>query len=349
MSKRLNRRICLAAHPVGFPSANDFSLVEGVAPEPADGEMLCRTIYLSLDPYMRGRMNPGASYAAGVSPGDVMVGGTVSQVVESKLDGYEKGDIVLTANGWQEYALSVGTGVRQIDPKVAPISTALGVLGMPGHTAYVGLLDHGRPKSGETVVVSAASGAVGAVVGQIAKRLGCRVVGVAGAQQKCDYVMSELGFDACVSHLADDFTESLGAACPNGIDVYFENVGGKVFESVLPLLNDFARVPVCGRIANYNLTEAPAGPDGVPKLMGLTLVRRITFRGFIVFDHMDRFPAFLRDMSGWIQEGAIQYREHVVEGLDRSVSAFLGLLRGENFGKLLVRVSDDPTRVRPMP
>lgn len=345
MSKRLNHRVCLASHPVGFPSANDFSLLKDVAPEPAEGEMLCRTIYLSLDPYMRGRMNSGPSYAPGVPVGDVMVGGTVSQVVESKLDGYSEGDIVLTANGWQEYALSDGTGVRKLDPTGAPISTALGVLGMPGHTAYVGLLDHGRPKPGDTVVVSAASGAVGAIVGQIAKREGCRVVGVAGASQKCDYVTSQLGFDACVSHLEENLPESLRAACPNGIDVYFENVGGKVFEAVLPLLNDFARVPVCGRIANYNLTEAPSGPDGVPKLMGLTLVRRITFRGFIVFDHMDRFPDFLRDMTGWIRDGSIHYREHVVEGLESSVSAFLGLLRGENFGKLLVRVSDDPTRV----
>jgi NADPH-dependent curcumin reductase CurA len=338
-----NHQIRLAAHPVGFPSETDLLLVETPLPEPAAGRMLCRTIYLSLDPYMRGRMNPGPSYAKGVELGDAMVGGTVSQVVESRLAGYAAGDLVLTANGWQDYALSDGAGVRKLDPAVAPISTALGVLGMPGHTAYVGLLDHGRPKPGETVVISAASGAVGAVVGQIAKIRGCRVVGIAGAPEKCDYVTGELGFDACVSHRADDLPGVLRAACPSGIDVYFENVGGKVFEAVLPLLNDFARIPVCGRIANYNLTEPPPGPDQVARLMGLTLVRRLTFRGFIVFDHLDRQPDFLRDVSAWIRDGAIKYREHVVDGLDGAIPAFLGLLRGENFGKLLVRVSDDPT------
>ena len=343
MTAAANRQIRLAAHPAGFPSETDFSSTETPVPEPAHGQMLCRTVYLSLDPYMRGRMNPGPSYAKGVDLGEVMVGGTVSQVVESRLDGYSAGDIVLTANGWQDYALSDGAGVRKIDPADAPISTALGVLGMPGHTAYVGLLDHGRPKPGETVVVSAASGAVGAVVGQIAKLRGCRVVGIAGAREKCEYVTDELGFDACVSHRADDLPGALRAACPGGVDVYFENVGGKVFEAVLPLLNNFARIPICGRIANYNLTEPPPGPDQVARLMGLTLVRRLTFRGFIVFDHLDRQPDFLRDVATWIRQGGIKYREDVVDGLDRAVPAFLGLLRGENFGKLLVRVSDDPT------
>ena len=344
MTAATNRQVRLAAHPSGFPSESDFSHTETPVPEPAAGQMLCRTIYLSLDPYMRGRMNPGPSYAKGVDLGEVMVGGTVSQVVESKLAGYAAGDIVLTANGWQDYALSDGTGVRKLDAADAPISTALGVLGMPGHTAYVGLLDHGRPKPGETVAVSAASGAVGAVVGQIAKIEGCRVVGIAGAAEKCMYVTDELGFDACVSHRAEDLPGALRAACPGGIDVYFENVGGKVFEAVLPLLNDFARVPVCGRIANYNLTEPPPGPDRVARLMGLTLVRRLTFRGFIVFDHLDRQPDFLRDVAAWIRRGRIKYREDVVDGLDRAIPAFLGLLRGENFGKLLVRVSEDPTR-----
>ena len=234
--------------------------------------------------------------------------------------------------------------MRKLDPAAAPISTAVGVLGMPGMTAYVGLLDHGRPQAGETVVVSAASGAVGAVVGQIAKIKGCRVVGIAGAPEKCAYVTADLGFDACVSHREEDLPAALRAACPDGIDVYFENVGGRVFEAVLPLLNEFARVPVCGRIANYNLTEPPPGPDHVPRLMGLTLVRRLTFRGFIVYDHREREPEFLRDVSAWIRDGRVQYREDVVDGLDRVVPAFQGLLRGENFGKLLVRVSEDPTR-----
>ena len=338
-----NRQVRLAAHPTGFPRETDFSFVETPVPEPAAGQMLCRTIYLSLDPYMRGRMNPGPSYAKGVGLGEVMVGGTVSRVVESRLAGYAAGDLVLTANGWQDYGLSDGAGVRKLDPAEAPISTALGVLGMPGHTAYVGLLDHGRPQPGETVVVSAASGAVGAVVGQIAKIKGCRAVGIAGTPDKCAYVTGGLGFDACVNHREDDLRGALRAACPDGVDVYFENVGGKVFEAVLPLLNDFARVPVCGRIANYNQTEPPPGPNQVARLMGLTLVRRLTFRGFIVFDHLDRQPDFLRDVGAWIRAGAVKYREDVVEGLDRAVPAFLGLLRGENFGKLLVRVSEDPT------
>lgn len=344
MTPTVNRQVRLAAHPDGFPRESDFNVTDSPVPEPDAGQMLCRTIYLSLDPYMRGRMNPGPSYAPGVGLGEVMVGGTVSEVVQSNLDGYLPGDIVLNANGWQQFGLSDGAGVRKLDPSIAPISTALGVLGMPGMTAYVGLLDHGQPQPGETVVVSAASGAVGAVVGQIARIRGCRVVGIAGAQEKCDYVVDELGFDACVTHRCDDLADALRAACPNGIDVYFENVGGKVFDAVLPLLNTFARVPVCGRIANYNLTGAPSGPDGVPRLMGLTLVRRITFRGFIVFDHHDREADFLRDVSGWLRAGQVRYREDIVEGIDRAVGAFRGLLEGGNFGKLLVRVADDPTR-----
>lgn len=344
MTPTVNRQVRLAAHPDGFPRESDFTVTDSPVPEPDAGQMLCRTIYLSLDPYMRGRMNPGPSYAPGVGLGEVMVGGTVSEVVHSNLDGYVPGDIVLNANGWQQFGLSDGAGVRKLDPSIAPISTALGVLGMPGMTAYVGLLDHGQPQPGETVVVSAASGAVGAVVGQIARIRGCRVVGIAGAQEKCDYVVDELGFDTCVTHRRDDLADALRAACPNGIDVYFENVGGKVFEAVLPLLNTFARVPVCGRIANYNLTGAPPGPDGVPRLMGLTLVRRITFRGFIVFDHRDREADFLRDVSGWLRAGQVRYREDIVEGIDLAIGAFRGLLEGGNFGKLLVRVADDPTR-----
>ena len=344
MSTRINRQIVLHSRPDGFPSEADFRLVEGPAPEPAAGEMLVRTIYLSLDPYMRGRMNAGPSYAAPVELGDVMTGGTVGQVVASRHDGFAEGDLVLAGAGWQEYGLSDGRGVRKLDPAAAPISTALGVLGMPGLTAYVGLLEVGGLKDGDVVVVSAVSGAVGAVVGQIAKIRGHRVVGVAGAQKKCDYVVDELGFDACVSHRSDTLAGDLKAACPDGIDLYFENVGGKVFDAVLPQLNPFARVPVCGRIASYNATSLPEGPNRVPQLMGLALVRRLTIRGFIVFDHAHLEPDFLRDVGGWIRSGELKYREDVVEGLDNAVGAFLGLLRGENFGKLLVRVSDDPTR-----
>ena len=344
MSTRINRQILLHGRPDGFPSEADFRMVEAPAPEPAAGEMLVRTIYLSLDPYMRGRMNAGPSYAAPVELGDVMTGGTVGQVAASRHGGYAEGDLVLAGAGWQEYGLCDGRGVRKLDPAAAPISTALGVLGMPGLTAYVGLLEVGGLKDGDVVVVSAASGAVGAVVGQIAKIRGHRVVGVAGARKKCDYVVDELGFDACVSHRSETLAGDLQAACPDGIDLYFENVGGKVFDAVLRLLNPFARVPVCGRIASYNATLLPDGPDRVPQLMGLALVRRLMIRGFIVFDHAHLEPDFLRDVGGWIRSGELKYREDVVEGLDNAVGAFLGLLRGENFGKLLVRVSDDPTR-----
>ena len=343
MPDRTNRQIRLAAHPAGLPKPSDLNMSEEAVPSPGVGQMLCRTIYLSLDPYMRGRMNQGPSYAKGVDLGEVMVGQTVAQVVESSLDGYEPGDFVLTSNGWQEYALSDGQGVRKLDPADAPISTALGVLGMPGMTAYAGLLRVGELKDGDSVVVSAASGAVGAVVGQIAKLKGCHVVGVAGAPEKCDYVTGELGFDACVSHLSETMPEELAAACPDGIDVYFENVGGKVFEAVLPLLNNFARIPICGRIATYNDSGPPPGPNMVPRLMGLTLVRRLMFRGFIVFDHADLEADFLRDVGAWIRSGELKYREHIVEGIDNTVEAFLGLFSGANFGKLLVRVSDDPT------
>ena len=344
MSTRINRQIQLRSRPEGFPTEADFRMVEAPAPDPAPGQMLVRTIFLSLDPYMRGRMNAGPSYAPAVDLGGVMPGGTVGQVAASRHDGFAEGDLVLSGAGWQEYVLSDGRGVRKLDPRDAPISTALGVLGMPGFTAWVGLTEVVALKPGDVVVVSAASGAVGSAAGQIAKLRGHRVVGVAGAQKKCDYVVNELGFDACVSHRSDTLADDLKAACPDGIDLYFENVGGKVFDAVLPLLNPFARVPVCGRIASYNATSLPDGPDRVPQLMGLALVRRLTIRGFIVFDHADRESDFLRDMGGWIRSGELKYREDVVDGLDNAVRAFLGLLRGENFGKLLVRVSDDPTR-----
>src|ERR1700757_1573985 len=270
-----NRRILLARRPAGEPSEADFTFSEGTLEDPQPGQMLLRTLWLSLDPYMRGRMSDRKSYSPSVGLGDVMVGGTVSEVIASKLEKFAPGDIVEGRTGWQEYALSDGAGMRKVHPSLAPISTALGVLGMPGRTAYFGLLSVGQPKAGETVVVSAAAGAVGAIVGQLAKIKGCRVVGIAGAQEKCAYVVDELGFDECVSHREPDLAQRLEKACPNGIDVYFENVGGKVFEAVLPLLNDFARVPVCGLIAHYNDIELPAGPNQVPALMLATLVKRL--------------------------------------------------------------------------
>jgi hypothetical protein len=304
--------------------------------------MLCRTIYLSLDPYMRGRMSEAPSYARPVGLGEVMTGGTVGQVVRSDLDGFAPGDLVVGAGGWQDYALFRQGEARKVDPGQAPVSTALGVLGMPGQTAYVGLREIGKPEPGETLVVAATSGPVGSAVGQIARIRGCRVVGVAGSQAKCDFVAGELGFDACLDHHAADFAERLRAACPDGIDVYWENVGGRVFETVLPLLNDFARVPVCGLIAWYNATELPPGPDRTPLLLRRALVRRLTIRGFIVSDFAP--GDFLTDMGQWLRDGRLRYREDVREGLENAPAAFIGLLGGENFGKLLVRVAPDPTR-----
>ena len=335
----MNRQIVLASRPEGEPKPSDFRLAESEAPAPKDGEVLLRTLWLSLDPYMRGRMSAAKSYAKPVEIGEVMVGGTVSEVVESKHKDFKKGDIVSSFAGWQDYAISNGAMLMKLDPKLAPVSTALGVLGMPGMTAYFGLLEIGKPKAGETVVVSAASGAVGAVVGQIAKLKGCRVVGVAGGAEKCRYVKNELGFDECVDHRAADLPARLAAACPKGVDVYFENVGGATWAAVLPLFNNFARVPVCGLIAHYNDTALPSGPDRTPILMRSVLSKRLTLRGFIVTDFFPKMGEFFRDMPGWVGAGKIKYREDVVEGLDKAPEAFLGLLKGKNFGKLLVKVA----------
>ena len=337
-----NRRIVLAARPLGEAKDEDFRMEEVDIPVPAEGEVLLRAIYLSLDPYQRGRMDAGPSYAPSVEVGQVMQGGTVSEVVESKEANLRRGDLVVGYAGWQEYSVASGKVLQKIDPARAPISTALGVLGMPGMTAYTGLLNIGRPKAGETVVVSAAAGAVGSVVGQIAKILGCRAVGIAGSQAKCSYVVNELGFDACVDHHSDRLEQDLKAACPKGIDVYFENVGGRVFEAVIPLMNPFGRVPVCGLIAHYNSNWLQRGPNRVPLLMGAILVKRLTFRGFIVFDFNEQLAEFERDMSKWVREGKVKYREDVVEGLENAVGAFKGLFSGQNFGKLLVRVGPEP-------
>ena len=335
----VNRRIVLASRPQGKPGLDNFRQESAAIPRAGEGEMLLRTRYLSLDPYMRGRMNSGKSYADRVELGDVMVGGTVSEVVESHHPNYAKGELVRAFSGWQDYALSNGQGLMKIDPRISRPSYALGVLGMPGLTAYVGLLDIGEPKAGETVVLAASTGAVGSVVGQIAKLKGCRVVGIAGAKEKCEYAVKELGYDACVSHYDDDMAEQLENACPKGIDVYFENVGGSSWEAVMPLLNNFARVPVCGLIAHYNQTELPPGPDRMSMLQGMILTRSIKMQGFIVGNYLDRVPAFIGDMTQWMAEGKIRYREHVVEGLENAPEAFLGLFKGANFGKLVVKVS----------
>jgi NADPH-dependent curcumin reductase CurA len=339
-----NRRIVLAARPQGAPQSSDFSMISEPIPDLGEGEIISRTIYLSLDPYMRGRMNEGKSYAAPVEIGETMCGGTVSQVLKSNNPEFAKGDYILTYDGWQEYAVSDGKGARKLDPTQAPISTAVGVLGMPGMTAYMGLLEIGQPQSGETVVVAAATGAVGSNVGQIARLKGCRVVGIAGSREKCEFALNELGFDACINYKDAGFRDSLKTACPEGIDVYFENVGGMVFETIIPLLNFQSRIPVCGLIAHYNDTELPSGPNVLPKLMRMVLTQRVTIRGFIVSDFSNKQGAFLRDMSKWIGDGKIKFKEDIVDGLDNAVGAFQGLLEGNNFGKLLIQVSEDSTR-----
>ncbi len=334
-----NRQILLASRPKGEPTRENFKLVESDSPTVTGQGVLLKTLYLSLDPYMRGRMSDEASYAEPTKIGDVMPGGTVSEVLVSNHQGFAEGDIVEAYTGWQEYAASSGKGLRKIDPGLAPISTALGVLGMPGMTAYTGLLNIGQPKPGETLVVAAASGAVGAIVGQIAKLKGCRVVGIAGGAEKVRYIIDELGFDAGIDHHAGDFAEKLKAACPKGIDIYFENVGGKVWEAVFPLLNFFARIPVCGLIAQYNSTSLPPGPDRTPLLLCTILVKRLTMRGYIVTDFDAQTDDFLRDVGGWVGAGKIKYREDIVEGLENAPEAFIGLLQGKNFGKLLIEVA----------
>lgn len=344
MATPMNRQVLLASRPRGEPVPENFQLVETGIPTPGPGQMLLRTIYLSLDPYMRGRMDAGPSYARPVEVGQVMEGTCVCEVVESNLPDFHPGDILFAPSGWQEYALSDGQGVRRIDPAIAPISYALGILGMPGLTAYVGLLEIGQPVYGETLVVAAASGAVGSVVGQIARIRGCRVVGIAGGPRKCAFVRDELKFDDCLDHREPDLPGRLRAACPSGIDIYFENVGGRVFDAVLPLLNTFARVPVCGLIAHYNDTDLPPGPDRTPMLMSRILRSRLTFRGFIVSDYASLYPQFLADMTTWLREGKLRYKEDITDGLENAPTQLIGLLRGENFGKKLIRVSPDPTR-----
>ena len=342
MARGVNQRIVLAARPVGEPKETDFTLTELPVEEPGPGQVLLRTIWLSLDPYMRGRMSAAKSYAEPVEIGKVMVGGAVSEVVATRLDKFQRGEIVVGNTGWQEWALSDGAGLMKVERGAAPPSTALGVLGMPGMTAYTGLLNIGQPKPGETVVVAAASGAVGSVVGQIARIKGARAIGIAGGKPKCDYVMNELGFDACLDHHDPALPKALAEACPNGIDVYFENVGGSVWEAVFPLLNPFARVPVCGLIAQYNATDLPPGPNMVPALMRSILSNRLSLRGFIVSDFAAQGAEFRRDVAGWIREGRIRYREDIVDGLAQAPQAFIGLLKGRNFGKLLVRVGAEP-------
>ena len=334
MPRPMNHQILLRRYPVGPPTEPDFELVEREVPPPGEGQVVCRTVYLSLDPYMRGRMRPGPSYAATAELGEPMVGGTVSQVVESRYPGLAPGDVVLGHAGWQEFDVSDGSRLEKLDPTAFPISYALGVLGMPGMTAYFALLDVGRPKAGETVVVSAASGAVGSVACQIAKIKGCRVVGIAGSAEKCRHVVEELGADACLNHRADDLRSELGRACPAGIDVYFDNVDGPVLDTILDHLNLHARIPLVGLISQYNAEVLPPGPN-----LSRLLTKRSLIQGFLVGDYAGRRGEFLSEVGAWVRDGKVKYREDVVEGLENAPRAFIGLLEGRNFGKLLVRVS----------
>jgi NADPH-dependent curcumin reductase CurA len=334
------RRVVLVRRPPAEPAESDFRIEQVPMPEPGPRQILVRNIYMSLDPYMRGRMRDAKSYAAPVEIGDVMTGGTVGEVVESNHPDYKVGDIVEDRLGWQEYGIGPSAAARKVDPTLAPISTANGVLGMPGMTAYFGLFEVGRPKAGETVVVSAASGAVGQLVGQLAKLAGCRAVGVAGGPKKCAFVKDALGFDACIDYKAgNDLNEAVRAACPNGVDVYFDNVGGAVSDAVFLNLNFWARVALCGSISQYNA----ATPELGPRLLGLFVGRRVAIRGFIVWDFNAQYGPAMRQMGEWVRSGRLTYKEDIVDGLEKAPRAFIGLLRGENFGKLQVKLGPDPT------
>jgi NADPH-dependent curcumin reductase CurA len=346
MSER-NRQVLLAARPVGVPKDSDFTVVDADIPEPGPGEMLLRTIYLSLDPYMRLRMNP-TSHLLPFEIGKPLGGAAACVVVKSNLPDYKPGECVAALTGWTTYAVSDGKGMlgrplAKLDPKRAPLTIAIWAMGSPGLTAYKGLLAVGQPKEGETVVVSGAAGAVGSLVGQIAKLRGCRVVGIAGGPRKCAYVTDDLGFDAAVDYKAGALGSTLAAACPKGVDIYYENVGGAVFDAVLPLLNNFARVPVCGNVAEYNVVEQRVGPDKMPGLMLAILGKRLRLQGFVVSDFMSDMQDFVRDMGAWLAEGKIRCRVDVAEGLENAPRAFQRMLKAENFGKPLVRVSPDPT------
>ncbi len=333
MMNASNIQICLARRPSGWVRESDFNLVRTGMPNPGEGQILLKSLFLSLDPYMRLRMDDAKSYAPPVEIGAVMVGGTVSEVIASRHPGYRPGDIVTGMTGWQLFALNDGKLLRPVDPALAPLSAALGVVGMPGVTAWVGLLDIGMPKAGETVVVSAASGAVGSVAGQIAKIKGCRIVGIAGGTAKCEYVTRELGFDACIDYRGGDLHGQLAAACPNGVDVYFDNVGGEILDTLLRLLNPFARIALCGLISQYNEVEN----TGLKNLRSL-LVNRVRLQGFIVSDHLNRFPPALAELGQWYKAGRLKYRESVAHGIENAPRAFIGMLRGENFGKQVVKL-----------
>jgi NADPH-dependent curcumin reductase CurA len=332
----MNRQITLAARPTGLPKESDFRLVESEIPTPGPGEVLVRTLYLSLDPYMRGRMNEGKSYAPPVQVGEVMVGGTVGRVEQSSDPNLRAGDIVVGNTGWQDYAIAKGREVRKLDPSVAPVTTCLSVLGHIGLTAYFGLIDICHPKAGETVVISGAAGAVGSVVGQIAKILGCRVIGIAGTDAKVRYLIDELGLDGAFNYkTTSDYKAKIKELCPNGVDVYFDNVGGAITDAVLVNLSLHARVSICGQISLYNLEKPEMGPRFLP----LLIVYRAKVEGFLVSDYAPRFGEGLRQLAVWFGEGKLKCEETIEEGLENAPRAFIGMLQGGNTGKQLVRVS----------
>ena len=339
----INTQVLLRSRPKGKPARDNFEIVETEIPDLIENQILTRTIYLSLDPYMRGRMSDARSYAEPVSIGNVMVGGTVGIVEKSTNDKFKVGDIVLTHTGWQSHAICDGRGVRKLDPASAPISTALGVLGMPGMTAFVGLKNIGLPVKGETLVVAAATGPVGSAVGQIARIHGCRAIGIAGSAEKCAYAESELGFDSCLNHKSGNFQEQLAATCPKGIDIYWENVAGPVLEAVIPHLNFFSRIPVCGLISQYSMTDLPIGSNYLPLFMRCILTNRTRVQGFIVTDYNHDFKEFISEMTNWVLSKKVRFKEHRIKGLERAPEGLISLLSGNTFGKAIVEVSEDPT------
>jgi NADPH-dependent curcumin reductase CurA len=339
MAEISSREIRLKNRPIGMPKENDFELIEVPVPEPEDGQLLVRNVYMSVDPYMRGRMVDRKSYVPSFGLGEALDGGAVGQVVRSNSDQFQIGDYVSSMMGWREYFVSDGNGLMKIDPGIAPIQTYLGVLGMTGTAAYFGLLEIGHPVDGETVFVSAASGAVGAVVCQIAKIKGCRVVGSAGSDEKAAWLKNEVGIDAAFNYKnVDNLFAEVGKHCSAGIDVYFESVGGVHLEAAIEHMNDFGRIVLCGMISQYNATKRPRGPSN----LGLAISRRLTIRGFIASDHYARLPQFHEEMSEWVSKGRIKWRETIMEGIENAPDAFIGLFNGENFGKMLVKIGPDP-------
>ena len=334
----MNHQITLAARPKGFPRDDDFRLITVPIPEVGDGEFLVQVIYLSVDPYMRGRMNDVESYAPPVGIGEVMVGECVGCVAKSRHERFPEGSYVAGMFGWQEYAISDGKMVRRLDPTAAPISTALHVLGMPGMTAYFGVLDVCQPKEHETFVVSGAAGAVGSVVGQLAKLKGCRVVGVAGSDDKISFITDELGFDAGFNYkTTDDYVAAYRQHCPQGVDAYFDNVGGPITDAVFPVLNVGARLGICGQISQYNVDSPQQGP----RLLWHLIIKRATIRGFLVMDYTDRFREAITELTKWFQAGQLKYCERVTDGIENAPRAFVEMMRGANIGKQLVKVTDD--------